>query len=84
MSRPRRKTNREVSAMAYTKPCERKAIVPSSGRLLEAIEGPIELADHVGVRLVHKADRMSAIHRFHRSAMEEGILDIELMHWLGP
>jgi hypothetical protein len=87
MSKSWRKTNREVSAWASTKPCESKNVAKrlyqSSGCLLEAVEGPVELAGHVGVRRVHKANLLSAIHRLRQSAMEEGILDVELRHWPG-
>jgi hypothetical protein len=74
----------EVFALASTKPYESKKVAKrlyQAGCLLEAVE--VELADHVGMRRVHKANRMSAIHRLRQNAMEEDILDIELMHWLG-
>jgi hypothetical protein len=58
--------------------------VPNFGRLLKAIQGSVELADHVRVSRVHKADRLSSIHCLHQSVVKEGILDIELMHWPGP
>jgi hypothetical protein len=48
--------------------------------MLETIEGPIEFADHVEMSQVHKAHRLRVIHRLCHNAMEEGILDIELMH----
>lgn len=54
--------------------------IPSLGHQPEAIEGSVELVDHVGVSRVHKANRLSAIHHLQQSLMEEGILDVELMH----
>lgn len=78
----------EVSAFASMKPCEIKKVAKrlyqAQGCLLEAVEGLVELADHVKVCRVHKADRLSAIHRLRQSDMEEGILDVKLMHLPGP
>jgi hypothetical protein len=63
--------------------CEQEcagATVPSSRHLLEAVERPVELADHVGVSRVYKTDRLGAIHHPRQSVMDERILDVELMH----
>jgi hypothetical protein len=54
------------------------------GRLHEVVEGLVELAEHVEVRWVYKADQLSAIYHLRQSAIEEGVLDIELMYWQGP
>jgi hypothetical protein len=87
VSRLRRETNTEGVRLSLDEALGEQegdeATVPCSRRLLEAIEEPIELAYHVRVHWVHKANRLSAMHHLCQSAIEEGILDIELMHWQG-
>lgn len=73
MSRPRWKTNREVSALALTEPCESKKVMKrlyqAQGACLRT-EGLVQLVDHVEVSGVHKTDWLSAIHRLRMSDME--------------
>jgi hypothetical protein len=56
-----------------------EATVPSPGGLLEAVEGHVELADHVGVSRVDKPNRLNAEDRLRQGAVEEGVLHIELV-----
>jgi hypothetical protein len=56
-----------------------EATIPSPGGLLEAIEGLVELADHVGVSRVDKPNGLSAVDRLCQGAVEEGVLHVELV-----
>ena len=57
-------------------------MVPRAGGLLEAVERLIEPTHHVGTRRVNKPHRLAAVDCLSEKAMQEGILDVELMH--GP
>jgi hypothetical protein len=54
--------------------------VPSLGCLLEPVERFVEPADQVRTRRIHETGRLTAVDCLSQSAMEEGILDIQLMH----
>ena len=56
-----------------------EATVPRPGGLLEAVEGLVELADHVGVSRVDKPNGLSAVDRLRQGAVEEGVLHVELV-----
>jgi hypothetical protein len=56
-----------------------KTTVPSPGGLLEAVEGLVKLADHVGVSKVDKPNGLSAVDCLHQGAVEEGVLHIKLV-----
>jgi hypothetical protein len=56
-----------------------EATVPSPWRLLEAVKGPVQPADQIRTVGVDEAGGLAAVHSLRQSAMEEGILDIELM-----
>jgi hypothetical protein len=75
-----------VSDLASTKPRETKvggkAEVPCPRRMLQAIEGLVEPAHQLRVRRVNKAGRLRAVDRLGECAMEESVLNVELVH--GP
>jgi hypothetical protein len=52
------------------------------GGLLEAVERSVKSADHVGTRRVNKPGWLTAVNCLSEKTMQEGILDIQLMH--GP
>ena len=52
------------------------------GGLLEAVERLVEPTYHVGTRRVSKPRRLTTVDYLSENAMEEGILDVQLMH--GP
>jgi hypothetical protein len=56
----------------------------SPGGLLEAVDGLVELTDHVSVSGVDKPNGLFAAHRLHLGAMEEGVLHVELVDRLVP
>jgi hypothetical protein len=56
-----------------------EATVPSPGCLLEAVEGLVELADHVGLSRVDKPNWLGAVDRLRQGAVEEGVRDVELV-----
>jgi hypothetical protein len=47
--------------------------------LLKAVEGLVELADHVGVSRVDKPNGLSAVDRLRQGVVEEGVHHIELV-----
>ena len=55
-------------------------MVPRLGGLLEAVERLVEPRHHVGTRRVNKPRRLAAVHCLSKNAMQEGILDVKLMH----
>ena len=58
-------------------------MVPRPGEgLLEAVERLVEPTRHVGTRRVNKPLRLAAVDCLSENAMQEGILDVQLMH--GP
>jgi hypothetical protein len=57
-------------------------VVPRSRCLLQAIEGLVELAHQLRLCRVNKAGGLRAVDRLIECTMEEGILDVELVH--GP
>ena len=57
-------------------------MVPCPGGLLEAVERLVEPTHHVGTRRVNKPCRLAAVDCLSENAMQEGILDVQLMH--GP
>jgi hypothetical protein len=59
-----------------------EAVVPRSRHLLQAVEGLVEPTHQLRVRGVNEADRLRAVDGLGECAMEEGILDVELVH--GP
>jgi hypothetical protein len=56
-----------------------EATVPSPWRLLEAVQGPVQPADQIRTVSVDEAGGLAAVDCLRQSAVEEGILDIELM-----
>ena len=57
-----------------------EAAVPSMGSLLETVERLVQTTDKVGLGKILESGGMSCKHGLHQGAMEEGILDIELMN----
>ena len=57
-------------------------MVPRPGGLLEAVERFVEPTHHVGTRRVNKPHRLAAVDCLSENAMQECILDVQLMH--GP
>jgi hypothetical protein len=57
-------------------------VVPRSQRLLQAIEGLVEPAHQLRVRGVNEAGGLRAVDSLGECAVEEGVLDVELVH--GP
>jgi len=55
-------------------------MVPCPGGLLEAVERLVEPTYHVGTRRVNKPRRLGAVDCLNENAMQEGILDVQLMH----
>jgi hypothetical protein len=51
--------------------------------VLEAVEGPVEPADHVRARGVHEPHRLTAVDSLGEGAVQEGVLDVELVKWPG-
>jgi hypothetical protein len=54
--------------------------VPRPGGLLEAVEGPVEPADHVRARGVHEPHRLTAV-GLGEGAVQEGVLVVERVNW---
>jgi hypothetical protein len=50
--------------------------------MLEAVERPVEPADHVGTGRINKPRRLTAINCLSEKTVQKGILDVQLMH--GP
>jgi hypothetical protein len=59
-------------------------VVPRSRRLLQALEGLVELAHQLRMRRVNEADGLRAVDDLGECAMEEGVLDVELVHEPNP
>jgi hypothetical protein len=57
-------------------------VVPCSRRLLHAVEGLVELAHQLRVRRVNEAGMLRAVDHLGECAVEEGVLDVKLVH--GP
>jgi hypothetical protein len=57
-------------------------VVPRTRRLLQAIEGLVEPSHQLRVSRVNIADGLRAVDRLGECTVEEGVLDVELMH--GP
>jgi hypothetical protein len=57
-------------------------VVPRLWHLLQAVEGFVELAHQLRVRGVNEADGLRAVDGLRECAMEEGVLDVELVY--GP
>jgi hypothetical protein len=49
-------------------------------RLLDAIKRAVKLAHHNQVSGVDEADRLAAVYHLGEGAMEEGVLDVQLVH----
>jgi hypothetical protein len=56
------------------------AMVPRSRRLLQAIEGLVELAHQLRVRRVNEASGLRIVDGLRECVVEEGDLDVELVH----
>jgi hypothetical protein len=54
------------------------------GCLLEAIERPVEPADHVRTGRINEPRRLTAVNCLSEKAMQKGILDVQLMDGPGP
>jgi hypothetical protein len=61
-----------------------EAVVPSSRRLLKAVEGLVEPVQQLTVSCVNEASRVGAVDCLDGSVVEEDVLDVELMHWPTP
>jgi hypothetical protein len=59
-------------------------VVACSWRLLHDVEGLVELAHQLKVSKVNEADGLRAVDRLEECVMEEGILDVELVHGANP
>jgi hypothetical protein len=57
-----------------------KALVPRPGRLLEPVERLAETTDIVRTTSVNKAGRLLTVDLLIKSAMEEGVLDVQLVN----
>ena len=57
-----------------------EATVPGPRHLLEAIEGAVQPADQIRTGFVDEAGGLAAVDSLRQSAVEEGILDVELMN----
>jgi hypothetical protein len=57
-------------------------VVPCSRRLFQAVEGLVEPAHQLRVRGVNEGSGLRAVDGLGDCAMEEGVLDVELVH--GP
>jgi hypothetical protein len=58
-------------------------VVPSLRRLLQAVEG-LEMAHHPRVSGVNEVDGLGAVDSLDDGAMDEDVLDVELMCRLAP
>jgi hypothetical protein len=59
-------------------------MVPRPGCLLEAVERPVEPADHVGAGGINEPRRLTAVHCLGKKAVQKSILDVQLMDWPRP
>jgi hypothetical protein len=57
-----------------------EAVVPHSRRLLQAVKGLVEPTHQLRVSSVNEADGLRAVDRLKEGAVEEGVLDVELVH----
>jgi hypothetical protein len=57
-----------------------EAVVPRSRRLLQAVEGLVELAHQLRVCGVNEASGLRAVDDLKECAVEEGVLDVGLVH----
>lgn len=57
-----------------------KSLVPSMRCMFKAIQGFVETTNVVRESKVDKTERVLTVHRFIKSAMEKGVLDIELVN----
>jgi hypothetical protein len=55
-------------------------VVPRSRHLLQAVEGLVEPAHQLRVRRVNKANRLRVVDGLGECAVEEDVLDVELVH----
>jgi hypothetical protein len=53
--------------------------LPSSRRLLEAIQRAVQLTHHNRASGVDKASKLAGVHRLGQSVVQEGILDVQLV-----
>jgi hypothetical protein len=56
-----------------------KPMVPRPGCLLEAVERPIEPADHVRTGKINEPRWLTAVHCLSEKTVQKGILDVQLM-----
>jgi hypothetical protein len=54
-------------------------MVPRPGCLLEAVERPVESADHVRTGGINEPRRLTAVHCLGEKAVQKSILDVQLM-----
>jgi hypothetical protein len=57
-------------------------VEPYSRRLLQAVEGIVEPAHQLSMSGVKEVGGLGAVDRLDEGAMEEGFLDVELVHRL--
>jgi hypothetical protein len=55
-------------------------VVPSSRRLHQVVEELVEPSHKLRVGGVNEVDRLRAVDRLSEGVIEEGILDVELVH----
>jgi hypothetical protein len=59
-------------------------VVPRSQCLLQAVEGHVEPAHQLMVHGVNEAGGLRAVDGLGECTVEEGVLDVELVHGLTP
>jgi hypothetical protein len=57
-----------------------EAVVPRVRHLLQAVEGLVESAHQLRVSWVNEVSGLRAVDRLRECDVEEGVLDIELVH----
>jgi hypothetical protein len=61
-----------------------KAVVPSSRRLLQTVEGLVESVHQVGVGRVDESCGLGAVNRLKESVVKKSVLDVEPVHGPAP
>jgi hypothetical protein len=59
-------------------------VVPRSRRLLQAVERLLEPTHQIMVHMVNEAGGLRAVDCLGECALEEGVLDVELVHRPAP
>jgi hypothetical protein len=81
---PHRKTNKEVSDLASTKPkevmYEVNQLYQARGCLLQPVQRYVEEADTIGLHMINKSSRLAAVDGLREVTTQERILHIKLMN----